>query len=265
MDKLRIVTEDFLGLWRVCGLTIALRWLMSIPVCIVAILHRRDLQPADRMVGPGPFQVSLSGYGLKFRVAGPGAISGIREMYIRDAYLKDSTLTIKDGDTVLDLGANMGNFTNLALAHGSNVKVVAVEPNSGSINTFMRSIDLNPGFRDRVKLIRAFVGTMGEKQERLRANGFDYNGAVWMSEDDLISAANLKSIDFLKCDIEGGEFDLLAEGSNLLAMTKVLAIEVHSFAGDVDSFLKSVEERGFTMLSKKYDPDGTCTALAKRL
>jgi hypothetical protein len=68
----------------------------------------------------------------------------------------------------------------------------------------------------------------------------------------------------LKCDIEGGEFSLLRPNSRLLSLSQQIAIEVHSFAGDVDAFLAMLNQEGFDLGSIKRDPDGTCTVLAKR-
>jgi len=214
-------------------------------------------------MGVGPFKVQLRRYGALFRVSGNGAFSGIREMYVRDTYLHNGTLRMQNGDCVVDLGANIGNFTNLALAHGSDVRVVAVEPSSGLNSTFRNSVGLNAGFLERVTLISAFVGSMGVTQELLKNDG-NYASARWMSEDDLIVAGKLEKIDFLKCDIEGGEFSLLGPQSKLLSMTKSLAIEVHHFAGNVDDFIDMLKGCGFSILALKRDPDGTATVLAER-
>ncbi len=215
-------------------------------------------------MGEGPFTVSLPIYGVSFKVCGPEAFSGIREMYVRDVYLKGGTLGIADGDTVVDLGANMGNFTNLALAHGKNVRVVAVEPSMVFNIAFQKSVGLNPRHLERTSLIRAFLGRRTEKQNRLLQD-FNYADANWITEDELIRSANLTKIDFLKCDIEGGEFSLLNKNSKLLAMAKCLAIEIHAFAGNVARFIEELEACGLSVLAINWDPDGSCTLLAKRL
>jgi len=108
---------DFFGLSRILGPYFALKWASMILVHFPSILRRKDLQPADQAMGKGPFHVHFRS-GVDFRIIGNGVISGIREIYVRDVYLRYGLLTIEDGDVVLDLGANMGNFTNLALAHG---------------------------------------------------------------------------------------------------------------------------------------------------
>ena len=102
-------------------------------------------------------------------------------------------------------------------------------------------------------------------QNRLVDQDDNYKDSHWISEDQLIEKANLNSIDLLKCDIEGGEFELLTKNSKLLAMTQSLAIEIHAFAGDVNHFIDELKSSGFVILATKWDPDGSYTALAKRV
>jgi FkbM family methyltransferase len=228
------------------------------------IFRRKDLQPADIAMGEGPFLIRFSRHVKPFKIFGKGAISGVREMYVRDTYLRCGRLRIADGDTVVDLGANMGNFTNLALAHGEHVRVVAVEPSDMMNAVFNRSVSLNNGHIDRVVLIRAFVGTGVDKHNNLVTQDAAYMDAPWMSEKEIIESGKLSTINFLKCDIEGGEFGLLNKNSKLLSITQKLAIEVHAFAGDVNKFLRELEQSGFIFLCQDWASDGLCTVLAER-
>lgn len=264
MGNLQKILRDFIGLHLVCGWFIASKWIFLIAINFPEILRRRDLQSADRAMGVGPFLISLPQYRVSFKIAGRGAISGVREMYVRDTYLHNGLLKINDGDTVVDLGANMGNFTNLALAHGRNVRVVAVEPSAAMNHAFKKSVGLNDGYLQRTRLIRAFVGQMSEMQTNLINQDPNYADAPWITEEQLIQQSDLSKVDFLKCDIEGGEYMLLNRSSKLLAMTRSLAIEIHSFAGDVGLFIEELKSCGFSILTIKWDPDGSCTALAKR-
>ncbi len=264
LSKLSKLLGDFRGLARVCGLGTALRWLSLVLMHFPAVVRRGDLQPADAALGVGPFAVRLPQYGAAFNIAGAGAISGIREMYVRDTYLRNGALRVNDGDTVVDLGANMGNFTNLALACGSNVRVIAVEPSAGLNEAFRVSVGLNRGHAERVKLIRAFVGRRSEKIAAAVQSDRNYSDVPWISEDQLIEMGKLSKIDFLKCDIEGGEFGLLDRNSKLLAMTRSLAIEIHAFEGNVNGFIDDLRTCGFSVVDIKRDPDGTATVLARR-
>lgn len=265
MTNLVRLLKDFVGLLNICGPAVAAHWLLEIICNLKSIAKRGDLQPADQAMGSGPFKVTLVRYGCKFMISGPQAISGVREMYVRDVYLRDGWLRIKPGDTVLDLGANMGNFTNLALAIESTVRVIAVEPSINLNNAFTESVGLNVGHLSRTSLVRAFLGRPNEKIEAVVSGNENYADAEWITEEQLLERANIQSIDFIKCDIEGGEFGLLTPNSKLLAMTGALACEVHAFAGDVTKFIADVESCGFVIGPVQRDPDGSATFLAKRI
>ena len=92
----------------------------------------------------------------------------------------------------------------------------------------------------------------------------DYSDAPWITEEVLIERKGFKKVDFIKCDIEGGEFGLLTPSSKLLSMAKSIAIEVHAFAGDVEKFMRDVKSCGFIIGPVQRDPDGSVTFLAKR-
>jgi hypothetical protein len=218
MHRILLIGADFAGLWRVCGPGVALRWLFAVARNVGPILRSHNLQTADAAVGPGPFAVRFPTLAKKFSVSGQGVISGIREMYVRNSYLKDDLLRIEDGATVVDLGANLGLFTKLALAHGDRVRVIAVEP----------SLQLNREF-----------------------------------DDEILSECG-GAVDFLKCDIEGGEYWLLDEDSRLLSLTRNIAIEIHSFAGDPDQFVAKLQAAGFEVRSNYRAPDGTRVVLAAK-
>jgi FkbM family methyltransferase len=184
-------------------------------------------------------------------------------MYVRDTYLHNGDLAINDGDFVLDLGSNVGNFANLALAHGKSVKVIAVEPSRDLNKDWYRSISLNDGFSARSTLVSAFMGQMGELQNTIKETE-TYRDAAWLSEDDLISTCGLRKIDFLKCDIEGGEYGLLNKDSKILQMAQNIAIEIHQFAGNPGEFLEMLASQGFNIKNVQRAPDGTITALGSR-
>jgi len=258
--SLEKLSADIWGLSRIVGLSATTMWLAAILKNMPEIYSSGSLQVADRALGSGPFQVNYSRE-VNFRITGPGALSGIREMYVRDTYLHGGCLKIDDGDIVVDLGANMGNFTNLALAHGPRVRVIAVEPNDAFLRSMKASLALNDGLAERVKVIQAFLGHAIQLN---LADDLSDARASLMTEEELLKATSLECVDFLKCDIEGGEFGLLHRESALLRMTRKLAIEVHAFAGDVDAFIHMLKEVGFTVRHIQRDPDGTATVLARR-
>ena len=210
-------------------------------------------------MGAGPFPVRRGHVSAMLK--GDRVMSGVREIWVRDVYLKDDYLRIGPSDLVVDLGANMGNFTNLALAHGPGVRVVAVEPNRAALDMLVESVSAN-GWNDRVALNRCFLGGVTPKQTELRQRS-GYGGAEFVSEEDFLKDNDVGSIDFLKCDIEGSEFSLLTPDSPVLNKANQIAIEVHDWAGDRHAFIEMLRQCRFLIGPVREDYE-SAIILAKR-
>jgi FkbM family methyltransferase len=260
MSIVSTVWSDVNGIRRSCGWMTAMNWGFCLMRSARDCLSAHNLQPADRLMGHGPFRARRG----KARAAllGEQAFSGLREIWVRDVYLRDDFLRIEPHSTVVDLGANLGNFTLLALAH-PGVRVLAVEPSRRLSESLERAVAFNR-WSDRLQLKRAFVGEMTEVQHRALTGDREYAGVPCMSETELLQHAGVRHIDFLKCDIEGSEFFLLEAGSQLLSITRQVAIEIHSWGGPVDGFLQALKTHGFHLGPVRYDASGCCIALARK-
>jgi FkbM family methyltransferase len=240
LQKMRIVLEDSWGLRRACGMGVAMRWLgqvsMNIKQCI-----RQGLQAADLAMGEGPIRARYGN--ATANILGVKCMGNIREIWVRDVYFRGGWLTIPPGAVTLDLGGNNGVFSMLALAMAPNVRAVIVEASCGCIDTIKRAAKIN-GWGNQLQVINAFVGGTTVFQEDLKK--LDGQASVpYISEQELIERANLTHIDFLKCDIEGSEFDLFRRDSKLLAMADQIAIELHDCAGNRNEFMQMLKELGF--------------------
>lgn len=240
------VSGDFLGLARICGPGVATRWLLKVVTHAGACRAAGSLQPADRAMGEGPFRVHRPG--VRANVVGPQVLSGVREIWARDTYLSGGFLTIPPRGTVVDLGANIGNFTALALGHGPQVRVVSVEADPRHRPSLERTVREN-GAEGRVDIVTALVGGETPFQQELRgavsASAGPGAAIETISQDELIRRFGLTAIDFLKVDIEGSEFALLTADSPLLAIARQVAIEAHTDAGDVWALRSIIERCGF--------------------
>jgi FkbM family methyltransferase len=259
LRHLALVFKDYIRLWRVCGFPPATKWLAQVAMKYPECRRARNLQPADEAMGQGPFEVRNGK--ARALLTGVRVFSGIREIWARDIYFQRGYLTIGPAAVVVDLGANMGNFTSLALGSGPSVRVVAVEPGRDLGEMFRRNVELN-GWFDRVLLVPAFVGGVSLMQERMAENP-EYGGAKWINQQELLELGGLDHIDFLKCDIEGSEFELLTPESPILQRARQLAIEVHDFAGDRQTFIEMLQSNGWDVGVVKHSAD-CCVALARR-
>lgn len=260
MKALRKIAADAAGISRVCGPIMAAKWLSLVLVNFRTILKTKNLQAADRAMGSGPFAVSR--VQARARLMGTQVFSGLREIWVRDVYLRNNFLSFPKDALVVDLGANMGVFSALALAQADSVRVVAVEASHNLLESLKKSADAN-GWSNRITPIRAFIGKFTKTQEAALKQGSDYADAPILTEQELIARNGLSKIDFLKCDIEGSEFFLLEPDSRLLAMTDRLAIELHAWGGDIQLFLRHLKQHGFEIGHVEWAHD-SCIALCRR-
>ena len=134
---------------------------------------------------------------------------------------------VKEGDTVLDIGANLGYYTRpLADIVGNQGRVYAVEP----VPVIFSVLKRNVGGRKNVTLLNYALGseerTIEMANDSVAAAGYFGTGRNFVSDGELsgdairFSAqmirgsrlfADLKRIDFIKCDIEGYERVVIPE------------------------------------------------------
>ena len=243
---------------RMIGFPAVLRYVFALARSATAILREGNLMSADGLMGDRLLKVRHPAATVTLPST---TFSGIREIYLRDVYGMTDTLRIGDGGLVVDLGANVGNFTVLALASNPTARAICVEANKEFAAPFAATMQLN-GVHERAQLCRAFIGSEGAVQ---RSVAFDprYQGAEWIEEDVLLSRFGITEIDLLKVDIEGSEFAFLDPSSRLFDMSRQIAVEVHGFAGNAKAFLAALQYKGFKILDVDWDDD-SCIALARR-
>lgn len=107
---------------------------------------------------------------------------------------------LQPDDTVLDLGANCGFFTHLASTRAK--KVIAVD---GSSEAFSCLVE-NCSDRTNIQYLNASVLSKEDVQSHLWSKN---HNPLRLTLEELMKLYNLDKIDFIKCDIEGGEYKLL--------------------------------------------------------
>ena len=258
MKFLKQILSDFNKIVKVCGFVTGIKWLLFIFLTLPQCIKYKNLQPADKMFGEGPISVKTK-YG-SVKLSGGQIFSSIREIWVRNVYTKNNYISIPDSGVVVDLGANVGAFTMLALANSTKSKVIAVEPNSEFNKLLLRQVNYN-NLNNRVTLHRYFIGLASPTQkEMLKDPGS--KEAQFITQKEFIELNNLDRIEFLKCDIEGSEFDFINDTS-LIQITEQLAIEIHDSAGDRNVFINKLQELGFTIGPIKDDNE-SCILLARK-
>jgi FkbM family methyltransferase len=151
-----------------------------------------------------------------------------------DPYLMNIALEVlRPGDTVWDIGANVGLFTFVAAGLvGPEGRVLSVEPDGWLINLLRRSVQLNGGRCGRIDLLpvavsdsvgisELFIAKRSRSSNHLQGAGLSQAGGF--REKQLVPTMPLDRIlDFypaprvLKIDVEGVEVSVLQGATRIL-------------------------------------------------
>lgn len=197
--------------------------------------------------------------------------------------LKRYAELVKEGDIVLDIGANVGAHTlPLAQLVGSSGKVFSFEPTAYAFNKQQANILLNPQLATRVEnkqmmLVATTTDPLPESiysswplevandlHDEHRGRLMATQGAIKGTLDDFIQNAKIDKIDFIKLDVDGNEYDILAGGKVVIAKFKPqIMLELAPYVYDenpdkFDQLLNELWNMGyhlFDMLTKRLLPD----------
>jgi FkbM family methyltransferase len=198
--------------------------LRVLPLGVRVMLTKRFF-PQLRRYLPYGREISIDDYLGEMRVVLDMTYPIEREMLVNwyepDAVAVISAL-VGEGDTCLDIGANVGALT-LAMARrvGPTGKVYAFEPGPLTYPRLRRNVELNPSIRGRVVPLQLGVadkpGTLywNEQPDNrgnatlLRASGAPVHV---VSIDDFFADKPLRELRFVKIDVEGMEYEVLRGG-----------------------------------------------------
>jgi len=184
---------------------------------------------------------------------------------------------IKPGDTVLDIGANIGAHTvPIAELVGENGRVIAFEPTDYAFSKLCKNVAANPKLAGRVKCLQTMLidsidgttppplysswplaqehGLHAEHRGKLMST----NGASATTLDTALDALSPDRVDCVKVDIDGFECQMLRGASKCLSRWHpVLVMELSPYVLDeqgdsVEELLRILVEHGYSI----YTLDG---------
>lgn len=188
---------------------------------------------AARARGPGPtlervdagLDLWKTEQGPTWTVHGDQTLSFLVFEQLRDIY-EPRGHEVREGDIVLDCGANIGMFTRKALSRGAKL-VVAVEPAPQTVNALRRNLatEIQQG-----RVIVYAKGVWNEDAE-LELSQHDQNAGTnsvvaprgssvpkvrvpLTTIDKIVAELKLPRVDFIKMDIEGSEKRALKGAEN---------------------------------------------------
>jgi FkbM family methyltransferase len=149
-------------------------------------------------------------------------------------------LKLDPGATVLDIGAHIGSFALLVdhLNPRTYYRGVAVEPSSQNLNLLERNLALNA--ITNFEVVRAAItDTTGVARLEARSdpatfrlNNGGYEEVATLSLASLCESRSIHSIDLMKLDVEGGEYQIVRSELSLIGTrVRTLLIEYHPDLG----------------------------------
>ena len=120
---------------------------------------------------------------------------------------------LRPGDTVVDVGANIGDLTlPLAQFVGNEGRVYAIESHPYTFNVLCANLALND--IANVKPLNTFVTTRGDRDTASRQFGPDaYVSPTWETSFMVLDDLDLAAFNLLKIDVDGKELSVLQSGA----------------------------------------------------
>jgi FkbM family methyltransferase len=188
------------------------------------------------------------------------------EFFADDIY---GCFNLNDLDLVLDIGANIGLFAKYMYNKNAN-KVILVEANpliKKSIETVMgedmekSSLYLAPLFEEKRVVDFKYSttnSTIGSVVMDSSVSGYEELDASMDLEtitmEEVISENNIERISLFKCDIEGGEYDLIESlSAEHMKIVDRFLIEFHQNKGQLQGMVDKLESYGFECEFYKLD------------
>jgi FkbM family methyltransferase len=198
--------------------------------------------------------------------------TGIFEMPVVEAIFR----LVDRSDTVLDVGANIGYMTAVALSAGAK-KVIAFEPHPVLFARLLRNVgrwDNEPRFTGRV-IVRNEAIDYGEGAATLfiPKEQFAVNQGIATLETsidqtefdkvevagttlDIVIHEHREPVGLLKIDIEGHEFQAFRGGSNSLGNRRIRDIIYEDFRGVESEASKLLASYGYSIFGLRSTLDG---------
>lgn len=167
---------------------------------------------------------------------------------------------VRKGDTVFDIGANTGQFTiPLAQLVGSTGVVHSFEPISTTFKELKTTVE-QESVSERVRLSQFALGDLTKsvsftipKERPTEATAIPHNTERWadferepenyftetcrvMRLDDYLRENRVGDISFLKCDVEGGELQMMKGARSIFAGPNLPILMVEIFEGWTNNF-----------------------------
>jgi FkbM family methyltransferase len=189
----------------------------------------------------------------------------IREIFVDMPYTRHIQLGPKP--VVVDIGGYIGDFTIYAAKHLGAERVIVYEPTLENFTLLQENIQRN-GLQDKIVAVNKGVGSSEELvlNVELKESEEIHVSAYWYPEaekrvmpcvtlEQIFELHKLNSIDLLKVDCEGGEYDIFPTvPTSLFNRIRNIAFEYHDIGDGGLAFrrlLGQLETAGYDVIVDK--------------
>jgi FkbM family methyltransferase len=183
---------------------------------------------------------------------------------------------VREGDVVLDIGANVGVHTlPLALMVGEIGRVIAFEPTSFAFSRLLRNLQLNPAISGRVTPVMAYLDDgrrngdpaafysrwplNDTKSQHPLHKGFleDARGAAGWTLDEYESTARIGRVAVMKLDVDGSECEVLRGATQLLMrdhpsiVTELCPYALEEHGDSAEALLEVLSNHGYSIYDER--------------
>jgi len=159
----------------------------------------------------------------------PNNVNHVRNALIKKYSYKE--IGPCSGDIVVEVGANVGEFTT-AVAKFAKC-VIAFEPDPLVVACLKKNTDAYPNcivveqaVGDKVCTIGFYISSMGADSSAIEPSNYSEKICVdVVTLDNYLEKLGIQQVDFLKIDAEGFEPEVLGGASNILRNTRKTAID----------------------------------------
>lgn len=184
---------------------------------------------------------------------GTGDLGVINEAAIMNPYFGSGAVSLTSDSIVLDVGANIGDFSVQAARRCQTGRVYAIEPIQENCEQIKRHVNLNNLLN--VDLFQLALGGYNG-DINIHVNG-SMSSTQWGSGESrqvpqltlpqFMQLANIKTIDLLKLDCEGAEWELLPAAESVISSIRQICMEYHNGKLDADWLDNWLTKHGFTV------------------
>lgn len=207
--------------------------------------------------------------GLKLEIP-PALVSAFDEIFLREVY-NIGFDGIKKNPLIVDIGANAGFFCLFILSKFPLAKIVAFEPVPSNFRLLTRHKEINK--LTNLSLDKRAVLGIGENvtigyNKKLdfcvgasflkRKQSDTFIDVPAMSIPGIFKEYKIDSLDLLKIDCEGAEYNILFNcPPDYFLRIKNIAIEVHQWVpkseGTIPGLVSFLEKQGYSIVNKKNE------------